>query len=297
MASVIFTFNGKEVTIQCNIKDSIEEICKKYCNKIDINYNKLIFIYGGQKIKSNLSFEEQANFVDKEKKQMNVLVYEIDNFNINEELQKEKSILIENLKTSISQILSLYLEDREYLENKVDNWRDAILKEISKLFIDFKDYKSFIHLYIYNKGIKESDYYKTWNTKSLKDTLDFDIDFSSQKIEASVNINMFAKNIKRTKKDLREVLNIAEKEFLNLAEGRTYKIFKEKYYQIFRRKLLDEILKDYKYSLFYFFNLSNKYHIYSSDSIIINKDIDDYFISKTINAGESKLYIIFGKAN
>ena len=144
----------------------------------------------------------------------------------------------------------MYLEDREYLEEKVDNWRDAILNEISKLFIDFKDYISFIHLYIYNNDIKESHNYQTWNTVSGKSTLAFDINFSSKKIGALVNINMFIKNKKRTQKDLSEVLNIAEKEFLNLAEGRSFTIFREKYYELFKHKLSD-VLKDYKYSLFY----------------------------------------------
>ena len=41
------------------------------------------------------------------------------------------------LKEKINTILSKYLEDRKYIKNKVDNWRDAILKDCEKLFTNY----------------------------------------------------------------------------------------------------------------------------------------------------------------
>ena len=65
---------------------------------------------------------------------------------------------------------------------------------------------------------------------------------------------------------------------------------------MFENTLENEILSNHKYSLFYFYELSNDYNQSSKGFIIVNKNKDDYYISKTINAGESKLYLLFGKA-
>ena len=55
-------------------------------------------------------------------------------------------------------------------------------------------------------------------------------------------------------------------------------------------------MTEYKYSLFYFYVLLNKYTQYSKGFIIVNKNKEDYYLSKGINAGESILYLLFGKA-
>ena len=55
-------------------------------------------------------------------------------------------------------------------------------------------------------------------------------------------------------------------------------------------------MTDLKYSLFYFYVLLNKYTQYSKGFIIVNKNKEDYYLSKEINAGESILYLLFGKA-
>ena len=54
-ANVIFIFEGREVIIQCSIDE------KKYVNKINKNINSLVFLYGGNQINFNLSFNKQAN--------------------------------------------------------------------------------------------------------------------------------------------------------------------------------------------------------------------------------------------
>jgi len=129
-----------------------------------------------------------------------------------------------------------------------------------------------------------------------KTTQILDIDFISDKIEAKLTIGMFLKERERTKKDLTKALNLAEKEFLNLAEGRTFDTFHDKFYPLFVNSMENEILADYKYSLFYFYVLLNKYTQYSKGFIIVNKNKEDYYLSKEINAGESILYLLFGKA-
>ncbi len=115
MAKVIFNFNGKETIILCNIKETIKEITQNFAK------NNLVYLYGGDNIKPILTFENQANQIDKNRFQMNVLVYESNNIVDNNKYAFEEAE-INLLKEKINTILSKYLEDRKYIKNKVDNW-------------------------------------------------------------------------------------------------------------------------------------------------------------------------------
>ena len=75
MAKVIFSFEGKEIYIQCLEEDKMRDICKKFSSKINIDINLLLFIYNGNKINFELRFKDQANILDSNRNQMNILVY------------------------------------------------------------------------------------------------------------------------------------------------------------------------------------------------------------------------------
>jgi hypothetical protein len=76
MASVVFILNGVETIIQCLKTDKMKDICNKYVSKIQSNINKLYFIYGSNKLNLELTFDELANEVDRDRNMMNILVYE-----------------------------------------------------------------------------------------------------------------------------------------------------------------------------------------------------------------------------
>ena len=78
-AKIIFNLEGINITIQCSIEDKIKDICQKYATKIDSNINSLLFLYGGNQMNMELKFKEQANSIDINNKEMNVLVYKKDN--------------------------------------------------------------------------------------------------------------------------------------------------------------------------------------------------------------------------
>ena len=61
---------------------------------MQLDLNKVYFLYNGNKINEELSFEELANEEDKSKNQINIALLEINNNNIiiNEELKKPKEI-------------------------------------------------------------------------------------------------------------------------------------------------------------------------------------------------------------
>ena len=78
MAKVIFEYNGVKTTIQCLKEDKMKNICLKFSSKINSNINSLYYLYGGNQINPNLSFEEQANSLDRSKQEMNILVYKFE---------------------------------------------------------------------------------------------------------------------------------------------------------------------------------------------------------------------------
>ena len=74
-ANVIFNFEGIDLIVQCTTEDKMKDICQKYATKIETNINSLMFLYGGNQLNFNLSFNEQINSLDKDKNKMKVLVY------------------------------------------------------------------------------------------------------------------------------------------------------------------------------------------------------------------------------
>ncbi len=219
---------------------------------------------------------------------MNVLVYESNNIVDNNKYAFEEAE-INLLKEKINTILSKYLEDRKYIKNKVDNWWDDILKVCEKLFTNYIEYKTFIYIIIRDK--KKLIIWEDLIALNIQINLKVILKQTTQSVQY---INIFSKKISRIKKDLRESLYLIEKEFLNLAEGRDYKIFKEKYFEIFNATLKDELLKSLKYSSIYNIDMFMNDEINSRGFIIVNKDKDDYFLSKNIRIDEYSLYILLG---
>ena len=112
MPKVVYTLEGIEVLIECSKDEKIKDICQNYANTIEKDINTLIFIYSGMLLNSDLTFEEQANMFDKERNQMNVLVFKYDNyeyvcykcnqkFKINKEKKNDIILSVNNLKDII----------------------------------------------------------------------------------------------------------------------------------------------------------------------------------------------------
>ena len=121
MASVIFTYEGLPLKVQCLKEDKMKDICNKYISKININMNSLYFLYGGNQINLELTFNQQANSIDKERNEMNILVYrkeeerlkcskcgEIINLDIFDNIIKNnQNDLLKGLKSQLENIINL----------------------------------------------------------------------------------------------------------------------------------------------------------------------------------------------
>ena len=74
MAEAIFNYEGINTTIQCELNEKMKDIIAKFVIKIENKENNLYYLYNGTKINYELTFNEQANDIDKNRKKMNILV-------------------------------------------------------------------------------------------------------------------------------------------------------------------------------------------------------------------------------
>ena len=76
MAEVIFNLEGINTNIQCKINDKMADIIDKFLIKVEQQKkkNQFYYLYNGTQIKQSLTFNEQANDLDKNRKKMNVIV-------------------------------------------------------------------------------------------------------------------------------------------------------------------------------------------------------------------------------
>ena len=86
MAEVLFNRKGVERLIKCNIDTKMKDIINEFSKQINIESNKLYYIYNDNEIIDGLTFSEHANEFDRFRKKMNIDVYDIKNI---EEIDKE----------------------------------------------------------------------------------------------------------------------------------------------------------------------------------------------------------------
>ena len=82
MAKVEFNYKDKIIVIQCLEDEKMEEIIQKFCTKVEMDINNVCFSYSGNKINSQLTFNQIINDSDKERKTISVSVDYINQENL-----------------------------------------------------------------------------------------------------------------------------------------------------------------------------------------------------------------------
>ena len=77
--SVTFVYETRDLIVHCLEADKMRDICKKFSIKVERSLDSLVFLYGGVQINFEKTFQEQANLLDKSKKQMKILVIKDEN--------------------------------------------------------------------------------------------------------------------------------------------------------------------------------------------------------------------------
>ena len=205
----------------------------------------------------------------------------------------------EYIEEKIKTIIEKYLADRDYISNKVDIWKESILKEIEKFLSNYNNYKFGIRIKILNKKIKNGDKIKESGFYKNKNYIkNIDIEFKNNKIYCDVLIIIYKKNNKNksTDLDLNEKMKIIEKDFINFIYGRNYETVKSKYLEMFCKNFFDETLKNLKNGLHYCIEFSNKFYECTRGMMIINKEESDLSEEKYFkNEDESILYVGISK--
>ena len=93
MAEVEFSYKGNSYIIQSNINEKMIKICEKLTSKINKDINTIYFLYNGDKIKQELTFIEQANDIDKNRKKMNIFVNDLNTKSLISSSIKSKEII------------------------------------------------------------------------------------------------------------------------------------------------------------------------------------------------------------
>ena len=91
MVSVEFIDDGFKTIIQCKENDKLEDIIQRYSLKIEKDIKEMIFLYSGNIIDKNKTFNELANSEDKQRKIMSIIIYNQSSENNN--LKQSKYII------------------------------------------------------------------------------------------------------------------------------------------------------------------------------------------------------------
>ena len=149
MAKVEFLYDGQKIDIYCNENDKFNNIIIKYSQKVQKNKDDLCFLYGGQVVNVNTTFNGLANSIDKKRKIISIIATNnyagnnsnliLENKQLKEKLTKayktkdELKAEIQELKYKISMAKSENMNQINNLMNTIEQKDEEIKKLNMKL--------------------------------------------------------------------------------------------------------------------------------------------------------------------
>ena len=76
MIKVVFIFDEIKIVMKCNIEKKMKELCILFSKKIGKDFQKLNFTYNNNNLNYELSLDQQANKIDKNKNKIIIYVKE-----------------------------------------------------------------------------------------------------------------------------------------------------------------------------------------------------------------------------
>ena len=107
MAQVEFLLDNIKTIIQCNENEKMKDIIKKFTLKLGKDLNNVNFLYNGNQLNIELTIEQLASNLDKERKTLTILVNE-EKINITSNLKKSKNIICPNCYENIRMNIKNY---------------------------------------------------------------------------------------------------------------------------------------------------------------------------------------------
>ena len=139
MAKAEFIYNGMKIDIFCNENDTMENIVQKFCQKAIKRKEDLCFLYAGQIINTNLTFNNLANSIDKQRKTISILV--TDMYVKNESIYIKQNQNLKNKLNRANVIIENEQAEIQNLKNEITNIKNEDISQINDLLniIDQKD--------------------------------------------------------------------------------------------------------------------------------------------------------------
>ena len=125
MVEIIFSYDTVETIIKSYVHEKMQNIINKFKNKIA--KDNFLFIYGGKMVNEELSFEQQANELDKARNKMNILVYDNNNTIVKEKIITSKESICPDCGENILVKIKDYKINYECKTNHIKE--NILLKE------------------------------------------------------------------------------------------------------------------------------------------------------------------------
>ena len=156
MIELTFTYYGKETIIQCNLKEKIKSICIKYGEEAHIDISKVVFIYNGIQINEELTLENIVINEDNKRKNINIIVQELKDYNNNHNnFKKKPNFKFKGIITSnnyccygsndIFEVFISYKDNRPYLITKTEEHNLELYNLVDyKVILSLKGHKNYV---------------------------------------------------------------------------------------------------------------------------------------------------------
>ena len=142
---------------------------------------------------------------------------------VNAEDKSTKDIIREDLKKAYKDILSKYLDEREYKENKIKSWIDNILSEAKDYFIKkYPNYDIFLHVFVATRNTYFRSNYNVIYSEKTDD--DSSTSFLTDQLYSCIYFFFFQK------KDLTFTLEDCESEIMQKGNDIMIKHLEERKY-------------------------------------------------------------------
>ena len=176
MANPTVTFNLEqtEITVQCLKTETMRTIIQRFETKIQQSADSYMYLYSGNQVNLDLTFEQQANHLDRESNQMKILVYKTESNGFKCPYCAKKIKLGEdlndiiraynNLKETINGIKSM-LENiiKTSVNNPINNQLKVINISLDKINEDIKKNNEKLEKILNNNNTNEQKAEKTSN--------------------------------------------------------------------------------------------------------------------------------------
>ena len=228
MSEVIFTYNGNSMSIQTQSNETLNKVIDRFCQKANVNRQKVRFLYDGDILNENLTVDKIKKIANNNLKKSNVIICpECDN-NIFMEISDYK-IKLKNCINRHNKTLSIKeFEDSQLIDlskiicnickiNNMGNTNNNIFYKCLNCKIDIcpecysnhnKEHKIINYSEINNICDKHYDNYENYCIDCNKNIcLKCFEDHNNHKIENFENLYISDDKIKEEEKELRNIID------------------------------------------------------------------------------------------